>query len=857
MKISLLIASLFLALYTPLIAAQDGISDGRYKSIKAQIDRWESKCVSTQELVWKKKYLAHLIRLQKKVDALGLTGDVVVAHDELCGGLLDPTITFIDIEPTNLILAPTDSITLTATIKKYSCLGGDTPGARCTADSSCGTGSCEDEVLLGEVIWFSDNSSVATVNQIGVVTGELPGSTSIFVVSDDLGDISGVANVEVRIPIASVEIVPSSAELVPGNTVSVQALLKDTNGFLIPSEGREIVWSSSNSDIATVDSTGALAIVTAQAIGIASVLAESEGKSGTAMIAVTQPCTPAPEVPDCSWREIRAVKHTGYYKCAPDHWIIDELAPEDEVYIDLEFTDCCFECCDECCYFCEYCDTWLGWGAEWEIEDQCGSQLNWNIGGAGAGIEVGYNRQTLSDFGNSGGCGHPTILKVEGRACWKASLTYVQRVGWNKAGTDFASAANIGQESSWCGSLNQAPCGGGSGGGYALQCQPEDPECSTNSYWKVYLDTGDLLEVAMSLSTGVYGGSLANLGLYDSSGTFVTYFWWWFFADEDRQSYFQTYTNAGEPDTFYVVLDVIGGGDLWEYALGFNVRKPWCGEDPPVPECDPACGECESCVEGVCVPHAAGSPCDDGNICNTDDHCDYLGLPICVAGVPFNCDDGNSCTTEACDPITGCHSYPVEDQTSCDDGNACTQGDFCLAGSCVRGGEVECADDGEVCTIEMCDPVDGCIQVSAIDGSSCDDGIICNGEEQGCLDGVCQPGVPMDTTELQEACISLISDTMDLCVPGTVPESLELNNWLLEVFVHTSDGTETTDFFCSDDRTGEACAGEGVLTDNSGADYCQDGGTPYSIASEGDLQCAIGPDDAKNICHAICTGCIP
>ena len=71
-----------------------------------------------------------------------------------------------------------------------------------------------------------------------------------------------------------------------------------------------------------------------------------------------------------------------------------------------------------------------------------------------------------------------------------------------------------------------------------------------------------------------------------------------------------------------------------------------------------------------------------------------------------DCDDGNACTDDFCDPLEGC---VYEDNTlPCDDGNACTEEDFCSEGECHAGQIVNCNDDN-FCTDDSCDSQSGCV----------------------------------------------------------------------------------------------------------------------------------------------------
>jgi hypothetical protein len=80
-----------------------------------------------------------------------------------------------------------------------------------------------------------------------------------------------------------------------------------------------------------------------------------------------------------------------------------------------------------------------------------------------------------------------------------------------------------------------------------------------------------------------------------------------------------------------------------------------------------------------------------------------------------SCDDGNDCTVELCDPSdpsaepSGCVYESVDlVGTECDDGDDCTYPDACdFDGSCTPGFLFECSD-GDPCTTDACDGAGGC-----------------------------------------------------------------------------------------------------------------------------------------------------
>jgi hypothetical protein len=86
---------------------------------------------------------------------------------------------------------------------------------------------------------------------------------------------------------------------------------------------------------------------------------------------------------------------------------------------------------------------------------------------------------------------------------------------------------------------------------------------------------------------------------------------------------------------------------------------------------------------GPCVGQPDGTPCNDLDLCTTNDVC---AARVCQPGSPVVC-GGDTCQPGVCDPTTGaCTPTIAPDGTSCDDGLTCTTGDACQAGVCVGRG---------------------------------------------------------------------------------------------------------------------------------------------------------------------------
>jgi uncharacterized protein YjdB len=126
--------------------------------------------------------------------------------------------------------------------------------------------------------WTSGAPSVATVSQTGVVTAVGVGNAVIFATVEGK---TGSANVSVRrLPVTSVTVAPPSSNIGVGAWVQLGATVR--SGATILTD-RVVGWSSSNEAVAVVSSTGR---VTGLKAGAVTIMATSEGVSGTAFVAV-------------------------------------------------------------------------------------------------------------------------------------------------------------------------------------------------------------------------------------------------------------------------------------------------------------------------------------------------------------------------------------------------------------------------------------------------------------------------------------------------------------------------------------------------------------------------------------------
>jgi uncharacterized protein YjdB len=166
-----------------------------------------------------------------------------------------------------------------------------------TVQLSATTRDASNNVLTGRVVtWSSSNSSIASVNSSGLVTAVAAGSATITGTSETKTGTSAITvTAPAPAPVATVSVSPPSSSLLVGATVQLSATTRDAGNNVLT--GRVITWSSANTSIASVNSTG---VVTAVALGAIQVTATSEGKTGSSSITVT---IPPPPPPPGSWNE--------------------------------------------------------------------------------------------------------------------------------------------------------------------------------------------------------------------------------------------------------------------------------------------------------------------------------------------------------------------------------------------------------------------------------------------------------------------------------------------------------------------------------------------------------------------------
>ena len=176
-----------------------------------------------------------------------------------------------------LVANPIPVATVSVLLAPTSVFVGQTSRATATLRDANGN------VLTGRTVtWSSSNTAVATVDGVGLVTARGAGSASIRATSEGQSGSASLTAALVPVATVAVSLVPSTVPA--GDTSQASATLRDAGGNVL--SGRSISWVSQDTAVATVNAAG---VVSAETEGLATIVATSEGHSGSAPFSVTPP----------------------------------------------------------------------------------------------------------------------------------------------------------------------------------------------------------------------------------------------------------------------------------------------------------------------------------------------------------------------------------------------------------------------------------------------------------------------------------------------------------------------------------------------------------------------------------------
>lgn len=108
-----------------------------------------------------------------------------------------------------------------------------------------------DSATNSEVTWATSNSSIISVNSKGKLTANNVGKATVYVYSSDGSGLYDTIEVEVINPVKTITVSPTTTSVQQGKSTKVTATVSPADATY-----KNVEWSSSNSEIATVDSAG-------------------------------------------------------------------------------------------------------------------------------------------------------------------------------------------------------------------------------------------------------------------------------------------------------------------------------------------------------------------------------------------------------------------------------------------------------------------------------------------------------------------------------------------------------------------------------------------------------------------------
>ncbi|MCK9462065.1 MAG: hypothetical protein M0R80_20760 [Proteobacteria bacterium] len=299
---------------------------------------------------------------------------------------------------------------------------------------------------------------------------------------------------------------------------------------------------------------------------------------------------------------------------------------------------------------------------------------------------------------------------------------------------------------------------------------------------------------------------------------------------------------------------------------------------PPI-TADPEDEVCQACNESlnVCLS-AAGTGCNDGNLCTQTDQCNAIGE--CVGTNPVVC-TSDQCYARACNTSTGlCDQTNFAAGTLCYDTDPCDIDTCDGAGNCADGAPRPC-DDTNGCTADACQacvPGPGCNSyegsgwqcgynaaamngTACIDGNDCTVGDVCSGGS--CASGAAYSCAAFDTSTTDCVTSACVSD-------GDGTPACPLSNLASGTSCQDSDGCTQPDLCnatggcvpgaavtCTDSNTND-CLIPGCVEDSLGTGYtCPNHNAASGSTCNDNNGCTTDLCNSSGVCVSTSDACDP
>jgi hypothetical protein len=275
------------------------------------------------------------------------------------------------------------------------------------------------------------------------------------------------------------------------------------------------------------------------------------------------------------------------------------------------------------------------------------------------------------------------------------------------------------------------------------------------------------------------------------------------------------------------------------------------------PDGDSDCSEtCDESADDCAANDPNGTACDDGIFCNGTDSC-FAGACTLHSGNPCPGADGDGDCSEVCDETADACSGNDPNGSACDDGLFCNGTDTCASGNCSSHTGNPCPGaDGDADCSETCDEAVNDCTGNDPNGSTCTDGLFCNGVDT-CLAGACtvHPGNPCPGPDGDSNCAESCNEAGQNCA-ATDPNGSACSDGLF------CNGADTCSSGACTGHAGNPCPGadgDGNCSEtcNESADNCS-AADPNGSACDNGLGCDGADSCSSGTCvpSGVCCGTV-
>ena len=137
------------------------------------------------------------------------------------------------------------------------------------------------------IVWQSNNPSVASVNSDGLVSALSCGNAIITAYSNENADIKATCEITVHQPLQSITLTPTTIRLKVGEVYEGLSISYNP----ATADNKHVSWKSSNPSIATVDKNGKITAIKGGEVKITVISEENHAIRGECSVSVIQPVT--------------------------------------------------------------------------------------------------------------------------------------------------------------------------------------------------------------------------------------------------------------------------------------------------------------------------------------------------------------------------------------------------------------------------------------------------------------------------------------------------------------------------------------------------------------------------------------